>query len=288
MKIVDMNEFLLWSNCPNNCDFCWQKKINNPNCILNDEEMISSISKAKQRIANLPFGDVLLVGGEIFGLKSREVSEAMVDLIVFIRDRIKSNKIRYLYINTNLLYDSLFLIKVLCSEFKGMEESLKFTTSYDLKGRFESKIYMKMLFESNLKTITETYPEINIVVNTILTKDVCNSDFSVKKFCEEYKVKSVNLIPYIPIYYGDPLTPTYGEIISKLLETDREIPGYFEAYVKNFDLDQTKILWEYHKDIDDFVECTAEYLPCGHNKNFTKILKNGECFICRLKEELQG
>ena len=285
MKIVDMNEFLLWSNCPNSCKFCWQKKINNPNCILNEREMISSIKRAKERISNLPFGDILLVGGEIFGTKNREVNDAMLDLILFIRDRIREQKIRYLYINTNLLYDYMFLIKNLCESFAGIEDTLKFTTSYDPEGRFANK-EAKLQFDLNLKTITAAYPKINIVVNTILTKKVCNSAFSVKKFCEEYKVRLVNLIPYIPIEYGDSLTPTYGEIVSKLLETDREIPGYLEGYIRNFDLDQAKILWEYHKDIDDFVECTAEYLPCGHNKNFTKILKNRECFICKLKELL--
>lgn len=281
--IVDMNEFLLWSNCSNNCKFCWQKKINNCDCILSAEEKISAINKAEERINQLQRSDVLIVGGEVFEVTSPEVTSRLINFFDNLAVRCEEDKIRFLYINTNLIYSDLTIIDYICNRFYEIPEKLKFTTSYDLEGRFSSK-EKENLFLNNLKNVTEHYPYINIVVNTILTKQVCNSDFSVKKFADEYKVRLVNLIPYIPIYYGDPLTPTLGEIISKLKNADKEIPGYFKSYIENFDLDQKKILWEYHKSNDDYVECTASYNTCGHNINFTKILGTGECFICKLKE----
>ena len=282
-NIVDMNEFLLWSNCSNNCKFCWQKKINNCECILNSEEKIKAINKTEEKINQLSESDVLIVGGEVFEAVSLEVTSRLIDFFDKLATRCEENKIRYLYINTNLIYNDLTIIDYICNRFYIIPEKLKFTTSYDLEGRFSSK-EKENLFLNNLKNVTEHYPYINIVVNTILTNQVCNSDFSVKKFTDEYKVRLVNLIPYIPIFYGDPLTPTFGEIINKLKKTDDEIPGYFKSYIENFDLDQKKILWEYHKTNDDYIECTADYNSCGHNKNFTKILGTGECFICKLKE----
>ena len=281
--IVDMNEFLLWSNCSNNCKFCWQKKISNPECILNSEEKINAINKTEERINQLQESDVLIVGGEVFEAISPEVTSRLIDFFDKLAVRCEENKIRYLYINTNLIYDDLTIIDYICNRFHNISDKLKFTTSYDLEGRFSSK-EREDLFLNNLKSITERYPYINIVVNTILTKQVCRSDFSVKKFMDEYKVRLVNLIPYIPIFYGDPLTPTFGEIINKLKKTDDELPGYFKSYIENFDLDQKKILWEYHKSNNDYTECTADYNTCGHNVNFTKILGTGECFICKLKE----
>ena len=214
-KIVDMNEFLLWANCSNNCKFCWQKKINNPECLLTSEEKIRAIDRAELKINQLQESDILIVGGEVFEVISQNVTLRLLKFFDSLAQGCEENKIRFLYINTNLIYEDLTIINYICNKFKSMPEKLKFTTSYDLEGRYSSED-KKSLFLNNLKKITNTYPAINIVVNTILTKQVCNNNFSVKNFTEKYKVRLVNLIPYIPIYYGDSLTPSLGEIVNKL------------------------------------------------------------------------
>ena len=59
-------EFLLWGNCTNQCDFCWQCKKRDESIFLNKEEMILCIEETLSRLDSVNKGDdVLLVGGEI-------------------------------------------------------------------------------------------------------------------------------------------------------------------------------------------------------------------------------
>ena len=99
-------------------------------------------------------------------------------------------------------------------------ERLKFTTSYDLAGRFATK-EREELFLNNLKKIKEKYPNCNIVVNTILTKETCeqilDGRFNPKVFCDEYKC-DINLIPYI-VYTKD-LSATPDQMFKALMKTD--------------------------------------------------------------------
>ncbi len=100
-------------------------------------------------------------------------------------------------------------------------------------------------------------------------------------------VKYVNLIPYIPVPDDDSMTPSWGQVIAALVNADKEIPGYLDHYIDDYDLNQNKILYEYHVG-QGYVECTAEYLPCRHNKNFTKATPDGSCYICELKKEFRN
>ena len=85
-----------------------------------------------------------------------------------------NNEIELLYINTNLLYKDTILLDWFLSIFQDNElfDRLKFTTSYDVEGRFNN-ILSEQIFYKNLKHITDTYKNIKVVVNTILTKECC-------------------------------------------------------------------------------------------------------------------
>ena len=286
---MTMNEYLLWDNCTNygRCKFCWQWKLHKDQCHLDWNKMIDSINKViaiEKDITDLH--DILIVGGEVYNNYDYHVSKYLSKLFKFIADRVKSNIIRYFYVNTNLLYDDLSVLDNLLEIFEGIRDHIRFTVSYDIYGRF-NKINTSDKFLTNLDTLKSKYPDLCIVTNTILTKQACESilshKFDVKKFWDDHKLSYMNFIPYIKVEDDRSMDPTDDQIVQTLVEINKAKPGYINFYIDDLDLNQDKILKEYHKD-EGYVDCTASYNTCKHNKNFCKVLDTHECFICKLKE----
>ena len=165
-------EFLLWNNCGNNCTFCHQRaherRIDDK--ILTSDEQIRSLLLCREFLdTTFENGNhILLVGGEIFDIQNEQVKKVLIDLIIHIKEKMCKNEIELLYINTNLLYENTDLLDWFLSlyETNGLIERIKFTTSYDIVGRFTSKA-RELLFYKNLKRLTDTYADIKIVVNTV-------------------------------------------------------------------------------------------------------------------------
>lgn len=277
-----MREFLLWGNCTNQCDFCWQCKKRDESIFLNKEEMLSCIADTISMLDEINDGDdVLIVGGEILASYYEEVDKSLRELIDKCVHFIITNKIRFLYINTNLLYKDRSNLIYLFEAIKGYEDRLKFTTSYDIYGRFKTK-EAEQLFLENLLFIKENYPTVNTVVNCIITKQLVESNFDENEFKELYGVNYVNFIPYIPVPNDRSMDVSFKDIVKVLARTERKNKGYIDFYINDFDFNQNKVLYQYHKNTG-YEECTSKYCDCNHNENFKKVL-NGECFICKLKE----
>ena len=277
-----MQEFLLWGNCTNQCDFCWQCKKRDESIFLNKKEMISCIADTLSKLDNINDGDdVLIVGGEILASYYEEVDESLRELIDKCVQLISINKIRFLYINTNLIYKDRANLIYLFEAIKGYEDRLKFTTSYDVYGRFKTK-EAEELFLKNLLFIKDNYPKVNTVVNCIITKQLVASNFDDEQFKETYGVKYVNFIPYVPVPDDRSMDVSFMDIVKVLARAERKHKGYIDFYINDFDLNQNKVLYQYHKDIG-YEECTSKYSECHHNENFKKVL-DGDCFICKLKE----
>jgi MoaA/NifB/PqqE/SkfB family radical SAM enzyme len=277
-----MQEFILWSNCTNKCDFCWQYKKQDKETILNHEEMKQSIKAVSDMIDKINNGDdVLLVGGEILANYDAEVSKELKKLFTKCIGMIRNNKVRYLYINTNLLYKDISNLVFLLESISGYEERLKFTTSFDIYGRFKNNESEK-IFLNNLRFIAEHYPKVNIVVNSIITKQLVETDFDFDKFKKEYGIKYINFIPYIPVKDDRSMDTDFKGIVKVLAKCEKQKPGFLKFYIDDFDLNQNKKLYEYNK-YKGYVPCTAELAECHHNKNFKKVLGD-ECYICKLKE----
>ncbi len=277
-----MQEFLLWRNCTNKCDFCWQHKLQDPETYLNKSEMLESIDETISRLDEIDIGDdVLLVGGEILASYHSLVDDKLHELFDKCVKLIKKDSIRYLYINTNLIYENRKNLIYLLESMKGLESRLKFTTSFDLYGRFNEK--GKKLFLDNLAFIRDNFPEVNIVVNSIITKQLIESDFNFNEFQEEFKVRYINFIPYIPVEDDRCMDVDFMDIVKVLAENERRNRGAISFYINDFDMNQNKKLYEFRKS-SGYVECTSKYSECGHNENFKKVLDNKECFICKLKD----
>jgi hypothetical protein len=299
-------EFVLWSNCPNNCRFCWQRLFHDKSTWLKEEEKLSCLDDCSSLIEEQegPF-DVLLVGGEVFNSQGDSVNGRLKSLYQQIADYINQGKIRFLYANTNLTYSDRTNLVNLLDAFEGLEDRLKFTTSYDLDGRFNrlneaesealeagkpcNPLNREELFMNNLKFINDSYPNINTVVNTIITRAVydgiANDDYDLFWLMKEFPntVVWVNLIPYIPVKGYAGLDLRYSQTLKVLERANELIPGYLMRYTVELDQNQDKLLYEYHKD-KGFIERTAEVMPCGHNENFKLVNRADDCFICKLKE----
>lgn len=296
-------EFLLWNDCSahGKCAFCWQQAKHDNSKFLNAEEKVHSIECVSKflddNFAKLPNGHknkhtgnhILLVGGEIFDIEEDIVKKGLIDLIKKIIKMMSNDEIELLYINTNLLYQDLGLLDWFLSmiQANGLFDRLRFTTSWDIAGRFES-FEKKEVFDKNLKKIRADYPEAHIVVNSILTKQYCEQVIKnpafVKEFQEEYKVQ-VNTIPYIVL--TDWLAPTKGQVMKALLAINSVIPNYIRDYVNNFSLPQPKLLYEYNSTDKDLMYCSSDIDSCGHSENFKNYCTDHtKCYICDIKQLL--
>ena len=254
---------------------------------LNEQEKLSCLNACSEMIDTQAHNsDVLLVGGEAYCDHGEKVNAAMAQLYAQIAHKIREGEVRFLYANTNLTYANKTNLLNLFAAFDGIEDSLKFTTSYDLNGRFNSE--KKQLFLQNLRFINDEYPKINTVVNTIVTRAVADAVLGKQKYDTHWlmkefpnTVKYVNLIPYIPIKGDESLDVKFSEMVKVLEIANEKHPGYLKNYAVNLDLNQAKALYEYHADVG-FVERTAPTLPCGHNENFKRVNRANECFVCKL------
>lgn len=281
MKCKPIYEFLLWDNCNNHCKFCFQR--DNPRLFnFNQREII--LNKVITFLESDKFikgSHILVVGGEIFDkAKDFPILKKFFDKIVL---KMLNNTIDLLYINTNLIYKDMTGVWNLldCLVKNNLLQRLRFTTSYDLAGRFKS-IDDKNLMLSNLKNISKNYLNCPVVTNIILTKQVCNAiynhNLSIKNFMKEYTTK-VNLIPYI--IYDESLAPDLEEIVEALQVVDKEVPGYISRYILNLDLAQDKLLYKFENGKFNF--CSCENGKCGHSINFKRYSNHNSCFICDLK-----
>lgn len=301
-KIPPMYEFIVWSNCNNDCKFCWQRKLNKKETILSTDEKVQVLNEVIKIIEELPYSDVLVVGGEAYSPQGDKVNAALKKLFNVVANKIKSGKMRYFYMNTNLLYTDFVNIDAMYEAFKGIYNHLKFTTSWDPYGRFANENMSKLVMK-NAKRISENYPGINIVINVIITKqfhdmylskgDTGDNSFNINEAVRAGTRKNVppnrtyvHLIPYIPVEDDRSMDVTFGEIVACLEKADKQSPGYLKNYCNNFDLDQDKYLYEYQRG-KGFIECSAPLAECGHNSNFKRVIDGERCFICEMKDYMR-
>ena len=274
-------EFLMWENCRNKCSFCFQQDKNQ----LTDEQKAQSMDAVKWFVDCDPRyvkgSHVLLVGGELFD--SPSIFTCLCPFLQFVVSKMVDQTIDLLYVNTNLIYknmDGLYYLLDLIDQYK-LFDRLKFTTSYDIAGRFASS-KTKFLMLSNLDALSTKYPDIKIVVNSMLSKQMCEAilsgQYKLHSFMEMHHC-DVNLIPYI--VYDKELAPTRELVFKALMEADRQVPGYLKRYIANFDLPQAKELYQYRDGRLNYVTCPNN--DCGHSENFVRYSDKGSCFICDLK-----
>lgn len=281
-EIKPVFEFLLWANCGNNCKFCFQKQQLRDGIIT--KHSTEDKVKTMNNVLSFLDGDdyikgshILLVGGEIFD--DPTIFGELDSFLVKIADKMACNDIDLLYINTNLIYKKLDCVTNFLSEIekRGLFDRLKFTTSYDIDGRFTEKTEKLML--SNLKELHTKFEGLHSVTNIILSDKMCDNilsgEFDFLRFEEEYKTE-INFIPYIILI--PELSATREKIFKTLMKINVTKPYYIEPYIIRLDLNQDKRLYNCYPDRMEYV--SAPYNKCGHSVNFTRYSTKGSCYIC--------
>lgn len=276
-------EFLLWDNCNNHCKFCFLKEHNPCPSFLSDVERVKSIQSVKSYIdVQWKHGDdILLCGGELFDYPmTPQVQSAWDNLIETILEKVEKGIIDEVYINTNMLYDiNLSLVPFLFMfAIKGLLFKLRFTTSYDLYGRFKTE-GDRCLFLTNVNQVKSMFPGLEIIANTVLTKNMCDEIANGFKVTDVPNV-TINLIPYIIL--TDDMAPNKSMVMQTLKTVEQATPGYVKGMLTRFTLDKPRKLMKYYN--GELSEMTSKNLECGHSENFTRYTKEGSCFICDLIE----
>ncbi len=287
MLVMPIYEFLLWDNCTNNCKFCFQRKsprlfsIDFQKQILNN--VLSFINSDKFQVGS----HILLVGGEIFDDSNRKFIIEFFDKICKMMTR---NTIELCYLNTNLLYEDLNLLFLVLDVFKqnSLLDRLKFTTSYDLVGRFSTSS-KEQLFISNLRTITSNY-NVKVVTNMILSNELCrkiiDQTFSLSRFQQENNTE-LNLIPYIIL--DESLATDKNNIMQALTTLKKKDYMIFKSFLFNINIKQPRKMF-YFKDCKDIIDnkltaCECKLLECGHSENFKRYtVDKKSCFVCDINE----
>lgn len=280
-------EFLLWENCNNRCAFCFQKAKRQ----LKVAERENALEAALRFLNSDRYqkgSHVLAVGGELF--YSPNLFGALFRFYVRIFEKMRSGEIDMLYINTNLLYrDTDTLMAVLregCG--RGLARRIRFTTSFDLAGRFATADACARM-EANLDRVRESFPDLPVVTNIMLTGQTCRAimteQFSVASFAACHACE-VNLIPYI--VKREEYRPEKREVLAALLKTEAQMPGYLDRWLANWELKQEKRLFQYDKTADDFCFVSSSVAACGHSENFRRCFDDGTCFICFVRDMLNG
>lgn len=287
MLVKPIYEFLLWDNCTNNCAFCFQRRA--PRLFSCDfqkkilDNVIQLITSNKFEIGS----HVLLVGGELFDDSNRTF---IVKFFSKVCNLMKQNCIDLCYLNTNLLYNDVDLLFSVLEVYQHNKllDRLKFTTSYDIDGRF--KTYdREQLFLKNLHSVTSNY-KVNVVTNVILTERLCKqlltSEFSLSKFSSDNNT-SLNLIPYIIL--DDSLAPSKNLVMQALQYIKTHDIALFKEFIFNLNIKQPRKMF-YFKDCNDVLSntltsCECKLLPCGHSENFKRYTTaKDSCFVCDVNE----
>lgn len=276
-------EFLMWDNCNNNCKFCFQRKSPRNFTIEKQSFICDSVVKFIKSNQYTPNNHVLIVGGEIFDNIKRY--EFLYDFFDELTNMMVSRHIDLLYLNTNLLYNEtcFTMLKSILELFleKNVIDRLKFTTSYDLEGRFKTQ-KAKELFLRNLNELTNI-PSLHTVTNLILTKNVCEAiledKFNIFNFQEKNHTQ-INMIPYI--IFDQSLTAPRDMIFNCLRKIDEENPEFIKQFLFELDMKQPRILLQSTPN-GEFIEKTCMNSGCGHSINFKKYSSSNSCFVCDIK-----
>lgn len=282
MQNLSTHEFIVWSDCNNKCEFCWAMiKENSLTKLVTHDEKRKSIVELNNKIAQIPDEHIhfMVAGGEMF--YEQNSYEYTDHLAVVISNYLLSGKIKALSFNSNLIYKDLESISDFILALLELDTgvNIALVTSYDVAGRFKDEAD-RLLMLDNLDIITYSYPDLTVVVNTVLTSDmceqICSGKFDPKEFERRYRVH-LNFVPYIVL--EERLAPSKN-LLFKTYDILTQIYPPTD-YVHQFDK-LKRYVYRYQKG-KGFSDYYSGNLACGHGFNFSKILESGECFICEYK-----
>lgn len=251
-------QFELWKDCNNGCKFCF----NHMQPLFNKLDSIIEITNLIHSLDLSDYSIIGFMGGEFFDnqLSNPQIKDKFYNLVHYC---LLNNK--QVYITTALLFkDNTHIYKFLdFIKYINKEKNILLCTSYDTWGRFHT-IEQEDIWKSNMKSIHNSYPNIEIHTETILTEDfidkVLSNKFNIKDFETEYNTH----IDYIEPQVINPFTSKESMAI--------EYPEFFPKR-KDFLKFLSKCYNDNSIDISTFLNPynRSNTLYIHHNKKLIKI-----------------
>ena len=119
---------------------------------------------------------VMVVGGELFDKSNLDLNKKILSVFEKLFQYQLRGLIDLLYVNTNLIYEDISLLSEVLNRacHMNLNKRLKFTTSWDKSGRFLNDKSIQV-WNKNMELLTLQFHQINKVINTILTRQLCES-----------------------------------------------------------------------------------------------------------------
>lgn len=189
MENDDFLQYEIWKDCKNGCKFCTNFKQKDIDKISSLKYILTDLDLRK----NDKIADIGFIGGEFFDdqLNNQEVRMLFYQLFDWCEQKLKNNTLKRVFITSCLIFDiqnSLIPFLDYLRD-KNILDKVMLCTSYDIKYRFYTE-KRKKLWEDNMLFLHESYPELKIHTQTIMTQffidAVLNNEFDIKAFCEKY------------------------------------------------------------------------------------------------------
>lgn len=234
-------QFELWTQCNNNCSYCYlgkrrfagtpEQKIQNMNFALDWMRQYEHYDE---------YNNVSFIGGEFFQgqLDTPEVKAKWIELMEQMQDLFENDLITASWISATLtigdqqdLFDTLKMFEGICTH----QKQLWIVTSYDTIGRFHSKENLEN-WNHNMKEIKKRFPWVYLNTCMIITDDFCkkiiSGELDLRAFREEYQTHLFIKPPY-PIDDGS-IDDNNANIFSQderlakaKQEMNRRIPDFY-------------------------------------------------------------
>ena len=203
-------QFELTKHCKNGCKFCY----NWPESVNGKEDKVQVLLDAHAFVNSdemLNYDGVALIGGELFDGQFNTYTEKLLFTelfpVILYALRYKDAELR---VNSALMFDDpTFMLKTLRGENMSSIQNFStilFCTSYDTMGRFNTPKQLEN-WERNMKLLHDTYPEIRLHTEIIVTEDflqkVLSGEFNITEFKNKYHTTVDFIEPNCGFHYKD-------------------------------------------------------------------------------------
>lgn len=188
-------QFEVWKNCPNGCQFCFNK-----GCKTSSSEDKVRICKNIKYILQTKdltqYERIGLIGGELFdpAVFDYEVLKAFQDLLTFIKRMMVKNTMLKFFITSGLMFKETVLMEKFLDIFSEVGERVYVCTSYDTAGRFTNQEKL-INFSTNMLMLREyrLNHNMNIHIEILPTQhfinEVLENQFDPRDLEERYGCK---------------------------------------------------------------------------------------------------
>jgi hypothetical protein len=292
-----MLQYLLWTNCNNNCKFCIRG--DKSDAYTNTSDMITSVKRAYTSIKTQDWskydGGISVIGGELFYVTDQKLQAELLLLFKLICEEILTKRENtHLVLITNLIYDVTFLENVL-NIFRsfGVESQVQLHTSFDIKYRYKNTEDQNLYF-NNIKRLRSTYPNIKITVQCIVTQyfidAVTTRVFEIESFEDTYDVKFALLVPLksnLSIQLQD-FFPKRREFINFLVKLATDNPLVFRQFVNSAKYAFTSKDFIDTQNDEELIPSNSailypDVLKCGHSDIYLCYSDSDNCMLCDIE-----